>query len=194
MSTLLAEQITAIATTALAVFAIATTFVAGMAFSKQSQEVTLLARQLDEQKKLGERQAAVLELQVKELAESLEERRVNRVQQRRSQAARVFMWEDRQYAGNVVTYVKNASMQPIYDAEVVWYTGPAVTGTETFNKPMMPGDERASTPMLSGVDVEDSATVHSVLWFRDAANIYWTARPDGVVEEVPVGKEPPRAT
>jgi hypothetical protein len=196
MSLLLSTQITAVATAVLAAFAIATTFVAGMAFRKQSKEVVLLGIQLDEQRQLGDRQATVLELQARELAESLKERQVNREQQHRAQATRIFIWEDRQVSGNVTAHVKNASVLPIYDVEVAWYNAFTVLGKDTFERPMMPNDDSYSTPLLvqtSEAHTEDVAAVHSDLWFRDAAGTSWRARPDGIVEEVPPGKEPPRA-
>ena len=198
MSLLLSTQVTAVATAVLAAFAILTAVVAWMAFRKQAQEVTLLQVQLREQEELAERQAAVLELQTKELAGSVEERRINREQRHRAQAARVFIWHDRQFANIVIAYIKNASEQPIYDVEIAWYVGSTIYGTEPVEQPLMPGEQRNTNPNMSVAsdksvrDVEDIATLRAELWFRDAAGTSWRARPDGIVEEVPHGIEPPK--
>jgi hypothetical protein len=193
MSDLFSTQLTAVATTALAVFAIITATVAALAFRKQSQEINLLREQLRDQKELGERQARVLELQNKELVESLEERKLNREQRYREQATRIFIWEERRYSGMVIAHVKNTSAQPIYDVEVSWSAGFKVCGTYTFDQPLLPGDEKVSNSAqdVSVPETMDPATLGADLWFRDAAGTSWRARPDGIVEEVPPGKEPP---
>src|ERR1700722_4839893 len=102
MSEILAEQLTAVATVVLAVFAIVTAVLAGLAFLKQSREVRAVERQvtdgqevaqqqagllrgqtgqlegltaqLEDQRKASTAQAEVLGLQAAELRESLKER------------------------------------------------------------------------------------------------------------------------
>jgi hypothetical protein len=114
MSLLVATQITAAATAVLALFAIVTALFAFLAFRKQSAEVGILGKQLedqqtltrqeaellkvqskqldlqswqfDEQGKVNTAQARVLGLQAEELRKSLDERR-------RAQASRVFIWQ-----------------------------------------------------------------------------------------------------
>jgi hypothetical protein len=193
MSLLFSTQLTAVATAVLGVFAIITAAVAALAFRKQSQEITLLQVQLRDQKEFDERQAGVLELQAKELAESLEERKLNRVQKNREQATHIFVWEDQNYSGMMIAHAKNASAQPIYDVEVSWCLGLTVYGTHRFDQPLLPGDERVSNSAqdASAPENVDPATLSADLWFRDAAGTSWRARPDGIVEEVPPGKEPP---
>src|SRR5712692_9860969 len=123
MSLIFATQLTAIATAALAVFAIVTAFYARQAFRRQSQEVAAIERQvtdqqeltkqqaellkvqsgqlelqrqqLDDQRQANARQAEVLELQVSELRESLAERKREAELRHRDQAARVFISETR---------------------------------------------------------------------------------------------------
>ena len=178
---------TALATVALAIFAVLTSIVAGLAFRKQSQEVALLRVQLKDQEKLSESQAEVLTLQAKELAESLEERKLNREQQHRAQATLVFIWEDRQWAGQVLAHVKNSSEQPIYDVRIIWYVESTECGYYLLDEPLMPDEERVSNPRLDAPETdnaEDLATVNAVLSFRDAAGTTWKAHPDGIIQEV----------
>ena len=193
MSLLFSTQLTAVATAVLGVFAIITATVAALAFRKQSQEITLLQVQLRDQEELGERQAGVLELQAKELAESLEERKLNRMQKYQGASYSYIHLGDRNYSGMVMAHAKNASAQPIYDVEVNWSLGFMVYGTHRFDQPLLPGDESVSNSAqdASAPENVDPATLSADLWFRDAAGTSWCARPDGIVEEVPPGKEPP---
>jgi hypothetical protein len=99
----LSGEITAIATTVLAVFAIITAWYARKAFLKQSQEVRDQAemlqvqaerletyrKQVDEQHKINATYGGVLELQAREIRASLEERKHAAEEERRSQAAKV---------------------------------------------------------------------------------------------------------
>ena len=119
MSLIFATQLTAVATAALAVFAIVTASYARSAFRKQSEEVRaierqvrdqeeltrqqaellkiqsgqleLQRRQLDDQLQANARQADVLELQATELRESLGQRKRDAEEQRRAQASKVFI-------------------------------------------------------------------------------------------------------
>jgi hypothetical protein len=121
MSVDLSAEITAIATAALAVFAIVTAFYARQAFRKQSQEVSAIERQvkdqqeltrqqaellkvqsgqlelqreqLDDQRKANAGQAEVLKLQADELRESLAARQRAAEEQRKAQASKVFIEE-----------------------------------------------------------------------------------------------------
>jgi hypothetical protein len=123
MSLIFATQLTAVATTALAAFAIVTAVLAGLAFRKQSREVRAIERQvkdqeeltgqqarlleiqsgqlelqrqqLDEQRQVDAKQAAVLELQADELRQSLAQREREAEQRHRAQASRVFITQER---------------------------------------------------------------------------------------------------
>jgi hypothetical protein len=123
MSLIFATQLTAVATTVLAAFAIATAWYARCAFLKQSQEVSAIERQVkdqealteqqarllevqssqlelqrqqfDEQRQVNARQAEILELQANELRESLAERMREAEQRHRAQASRVFITQER---------------------------------------------------------------------------------------------------
>jgi uncharacterized membrane protein YraQ (UPF0718 family) len=86
VSEIFAEQFTAVANAVLAVFAIITAVLAGLAFRKQAREVRdqaemlrIQAQQLDEQRKINE-------LQAEDLRESLRERRRSRQSAERAQA------------------------------------------------------------------------------------------------------------
>lgn len=99
MSEIFAEQLTAVANIVLAAFAIVTAALAGLAFRKQSREVSdqaamleLQRRQLAEQEKTSAKQAEVLELQGRELRESIDERKREAEDKSRAQAAQVTAW------------------------------------------------------------------------------------------------------
>ncbi len=122
MSLIFATQLTAVATAALAVFAIVTALFALLAFRKQSEEVRAIEQQvtdqqeltrqqaellkvqsgqlelqrhqLDDQREANARQAEVLELQAAELRESLKERSAEVNRRRKAQAAQVFFTEE----------------------------------------------------------------------------------------------------
>ena len=122
MSEIFAQQLAAVATAVLALFAIVTAWYARRAVLKQAQEVRAiesqvadgqeltrqqgelikietgqldaLRGQLEEQQKASAAQAEVLELQAAELRESLAERTRQAEQVRRAQAARVFLTEE----------------------------------------------------------------------------------------------------
>jgi cbb3-type cytochrome oxidase subunit 3 len=127
MSSDLSAEITAIATAALAAFAIFTTVFAILAFRKQSKEVSdqaamlkVQSDQLEEQRKVNAEQTRVLALQVKELGESLEERRREALERRSSQASQVFVREERYTyhavgkppEKDITVYVRNTSKPP----------------------------------------------------------------------------------
>jgi hypothetical protein len=141
-------QVTAIATAAPASFAIITDVFAVLAFRKQSAEIRVLGRQLEDQQavtgqqakllevqsaqldvqrqqledqcKINEKQAEVAELQAQELRESLDERKRDREQRRRDQATRVFS-STGTVPGEPKQYfieVMNASDRPVYNLTV----------------------------------------------------------------------------
>ena len=135
MSSDLYGEITAIATTVLAVFAILTGIYAIRAFRKQSQEVRAIEQQvtdqreltrqqgeilkvqsgqlelqrtqLDEQRQVNARQAEVLALQADDLRESLAGRKREADLRHRDQASRVFIAEE--------TYDTNPEGRPATD-------------------------------------------------------------------------------
>jgi hypothetical protein len=132
MSLIFATQLTAVATAVLAGFAIITAIVAGLAFRKQSQEVSaieqqvkdardlaskqadllqiqsgqldLQRQQLEDQRNANARQAEILGLQATELRESLQDRKREAAERRQSQAARVLLTETRH------PYISNPSV------------------------------------------------------------------------------------
>lgn len=67
MSLLIATQITAVATAVLAIGAIVTAILAGMAFGKQAREVGLIEKQLDDQRMLTAQQVKAIALQADQL-------------------------------------------------------------------------------------------------------------------------------
>lgn len=135
---LAATWFTAIATGILAIFAVVTAWYARKAFREQSEEVRTLKAQLEDQEGLNAKQTPVLELQAKELQESIEERRRDRAEKERRQAIQVAAWmlvEQEDERGRhevdlddfsafddasmrVYGIVQNASDEPIWDVIV----------------------------------------------------------------------------
>lgn len=181
MSLAAAAQWTAVATAVLAVFAIVTAVFAFLAFRKQSAEVATLQQQFDDQRKVNK-------LQARELQESLAQRKREADERHRAQASRVFIWValDPAYSDPIATaHLKNSSDQPIYDLDISWRPG----GSREFDQPLMPGEEL--TDRIPVPDGADPAWYSADAYFRDATGTSWRARPDGIVEEVPPGKDPP---
>lgn len=143
MSLVVATQVSAVATAVLAAFAIVTAVFAILAFRKQSAEVATLqgqARdqseqlglqrtQLDEQRKINEKQTSVLELQAQELRESLDERKREAEQRHQGQAARVTAWLDLAQSSDpdlaaragFGAYIRNASDLPVFDVRAFFF-------------------------------------------------------------------------
>lgn len=94
MSLIFATQLSAVATVALAVLALATAILAGLALRKQSREVAILVEE-------NTRQAA---------------------ERRRTQAARVFIGVPYDPPRLVSPYARNASDFPVFGAQF-WYSG-----------------------------------------------------------------------
>jgi hypothetical protein len=154
------------------------------------------------QQEINRQQAAVLELQAKDLAESLAERQQDREQRRQAQAARVFILQEvippESRVANVYVETKdgeplrplvaarvhNKSDQPIYDAEVLWRRGSASWG-EPNPEPLpviMPDSEvQTSREFPEDTNFDRSG---AIVRFRDAAGVRWVRRPDGVLSEV----------
>jgi hypothetical protein len=219
--------------------AVITAFFAILAFRKQSEEVSTLERQAQDQQELtrqqGEllkiqseqldlqrkqveeqravigKQTDVLVLQAQELKASIEQRVRETAERHRAQAVRVFMWEERldrdpdmdqatQSARGerptpvVVAHVRNASDQPIYDLRFSWHRGTAPQRQGEAMVPLMPGrDAYATCPVPEDLPENNRGLFGAVAFFRDAAGIFWRARPDGQLDEIPPGQEPPHS-
>lgn len=233
MSLLTANQVTAVATAVLAVFAIVTAIFAAAAFFKQREEVRMLQKeakdqetligqqgellkvqagqldvqrqQLDDQRAINEKQAEVAALQAQELRESLDERKRDADARRRAQASRVFIHEERLDADPgilqasraargeqpqpvVIAHVMNSSEQPVYNVTISWHLGTQPKGPR-YLPPLMPGDEdKDMQPVPPGAPPDKFG---AVAFFRDAAGVTWRTRPDGQLDEIPPGQEPP---
>ena len=145
-------------------------------------------------------------LQAQELRESLDERKREAEERRRAQASRVFIHEERldadprvsqaeravrrgQLQPVVVAYVMNTSQQPVYNVLISWHLGTDPKGQYPL-MPLMPGAEDKDTrPVPPDAKPE---MFGAVAFFRDASGVTWRTRPDGQLDEVPVGQEPPR--
>jgi hypothetical protein len=179
--------------------AIITAVFAILAFRKQSAEVATLQRQSDDQRKVNQGQAGVLELQARELQESLDERRREADERRSAQTRLVYVWEERathhemgKSPVDVVTaHVQNTSEQPVYDLRFSWRDDQVPVGPTTRTMPLMPGE--ADDDQRPSPDGAEPATFGAVVNFRDRAGRWWRARPDGQVESLPPGAEPPHS-
>jgi hypothetical protein len=169
--------------------------------------------QLDQQRKLNEKQTVVLELQANELKESREEREREAEQRKKAQAAKVFVKQansvyipddlseisetfDETDAWTDITKaeaeggwqvaeitVVNTSDQPVYDPKLRWHRGSTGHG--------FPNPEPIETIMPSGeikrvrrFPLDTNMDVSgAILMFRDAAGVRWIRRPDGGLAE-----------
>src|SRR5690349_12417551 len=120
MSEIFAEQFTAGANAVLAVFAIVTAVLAGLAYRAQY-------RQLKDQLQESKRQSA---------------------ERRSAQAVMVYMWETRsrttrlngEVQGTVYAFARNTSDQPVYDLRFRWHNGDRSLDEELLGEPLRPGD------------------------------------------------------
>ena len=210
MSVELSGEITAIATAALAVFAIVTAWYARRAFLKQSQEVSdqtrmleiqagqleQQRRQFNEQREVNEKQTKVLELQARELRKSLTEREREAARRVRAQAALVFLTEDR-FAGrkagpldskppSLTATVVNSSNQPIYEVDVYWRRGSDLHGELNPERlgTILPGQSASSTRKYPPDADPDQCGAE--LTFRDSDGIVFLRRPDGYLTDLVV--------
>jgi hypothetical protein len=203
-TTAISTVVLAVATIVLAAFAIVTAYYASKAFRAQSKEVKDQARmlkvqskRLDEERMVNEEHIRVLNLQARELEESLAERKREREQRHRDQASRVFITQERHRTAPrgyeeredvepfVAVTVVNSSEQPIYNAELRWHIGTADHGEQPNPEPLgtiMPGPD-GITRMRTfpyGVDLSNSG---AVVRFTDATGVRWLRRPDGYLNE-----------
>jgi hypothetical protein len=133
--------------------------------------------------------------QIKEQQQVLAREAVDR---RRTQASRVFIWEERgqdnrltqaQVAsgavrGEVVTaHVKNTSDQPVYSLEIRWYQHGSANYLESAapETVLMPGRETEASHFLPQ---EDANQFGATLRFLDANQVRWNRYPDGQLFEV----------
>ena len=205
MSLIFATQLTAVATAALAVFAIITAIFAFLAYRKQSREVAAIEQQVKDQQELTQQQAGLLEIQGRQL--DLQQRQFDQQagERRRAQASRVFMWTEfgvysratkaQRASGDgqleaVTVHIKNTSEQPVYDVVIGWHKGTAPWGEPDEIPGLLPDEQEHRTHTL---DPDLPSTVDRTLFgaavrFRDAAGAHWLLRPGGqLTEEQPSG-------
>lgn len=185
MSAIAAAQWTAVATIVLAVFAVIGAGFAVAAFRAQGQQVSALKDQVKAQQDLNEKQTPVLELQARELRESLEQRIREAEARRRAQASHVFLGLE-PVGLNMPTgrtaHIANDSNEPIYDAQVRWHRGTAADGSDEPVPMVLPHEEvHATHGFPPDTNMEYAG---AVLVFRDAAGITWRRRLDGTLTEL----------
>jgi|ERR1039457_2927237 hypothetical protein len=128
MSLLLATQITAIATAALAAFAIVTAIFALLAFGKQSDLLNIQRDQFKDQREVNIEQIRVLKIEAKELQASLDQRKEDAESRRRAQANKVAAWfsaKESSKAGGPFhlwgAFIRNDSDLPILNVRVFFH-------------------------------------------------------------------------
>jgi hypothetical protein len=205
-SSLLATQITAIATAVLALFAIITAGFAMAAYRKQSGQLGVAQTQLEDQRQTNEKLSKAAEPQAQDLSESIEQRKSDADVRHRAQASRVFIWEDRvssdprvsqaQSAASgrpprpvAVARVSNTSQQPVYEVFVSWHHGSALVNRWP-RRPLMP--DGVDEVVQEIPETVNPKTFGAVLNFRDASGTYWRTSPEGVLDEIPPGQAPDR--
>ena len=182
MSSDLSGEITAVATAVLALFAVITAVLAGLAFRKQAREVGAVERQL--------------ELQRQQFADQLAERH-------RAQAAHIFIWNVRDipraegtnlvnHVERVVAHVKNSSEQPIYGLCVDWREPSLWEGRHELEV-LMPDGQQEFRVEFPQVDDHPASQLRLLLTalndigpplhFRDAAGAYWCLHNKGQLTE-----------
>lgn len=182
---LAATWVLAIATMVLALGAIGTVRYAKKAFKDQKQ--------------LNARQTEVLDLQQKDLHESLKQRQV-------AQAALIYVTND-YFSGRshgseeiatgliaspptVTAAVYNASPQPIYDVRIMWADARDLreAGDHDSLDTIRPGEQRMAKKELPPGSRSDVAI--PVVYFRDAVGRRWTLLQDGYLNLIKPGKRP----
>jgi hypothetical protein len=207
MSADLSGEISAVATTVLALFAILTAILAYLAFRKQSREVRAIeqqvtdqqevtkqqgeliqiqSEQLAEQRKLNEEQITIFGLQAEELRESLNERKREAVERRRAQAAQVSIMlkvsgKSREGGPEIEATVTNASerQQPIYNVKLYWHRD-----RDGYGEPnpeligtVLNWERETRRREFPPGTNPDNCGV--ILIFRDALRTDWIKTPDG---------------
>jgi hypothetical protein len=174
------------------------------AYSQQVEQVRLQKEQLADQRKINAEQTNVLKLQAVELKESLATRKRESDERRRAQAHHVYVWEEREVSylegdgkpvNTVTISARNTSEQPIYDVTFSWHkntpSGTVLIKKKTGSRPLMPGNNRFETEVVpDGVSPREFG---AVVIFRDRAELWWRARPDGTLDELQSGEEPPHS-
>lgn len=176
----------------LLVGAIITAWYARKAFKAQSKELVELQAEGADQRKVNERQIAVLELQHRELEASLKQREADAAAARSAQASKIYVWTEEQQAGNrrtsaglgffvsglpeeiisagpsVAVYVTNMSSGPIYD--VVVRTD---HGADDHLSRLLPG--------AFAVFYKPPEAARAVSDFRDANLALWSRETSGLL-------------
>lgn len=150
----------------------------------QAGQLEVLRGQLEAQREATTAQGEVLSLQASDLRESLEERKREAERRHRAQAASVFISQQVMLPGSYYqstsfngpaakVQVRNASGQPIYDAELVWRRGSASWGDPNPEPlgTLMPGADETQVreyPPDTNMDVSGA-----ILRFTDAAGVKW---------------------
>lgn len=171
MSDIFAAQLTAVANAVLAVFAIVTAVLAGLAFREQSREVSDQAEMLRQATADRERESA---------------------ERRRARALEVYVYRQAvspQYDLDpylVSARVFNTSRQPVYDLQFRWHVDDEPVGIGLWREHLAPGAD--TEEVFECRDVRPGL-VDVRVTFRDRAGVWWSMwGQGGRLEEIP---EPP---
>lgn len=204
MSQNISGELTAIATAVLALFAFTTAILAGLAFWKQSREVSAIERQVNDQEELTRQQAALLKIQGRQLELQQKQFDQQADERRRAQASRVFIWTEHgsdpratddhtateePAPFGLIAHIRNTSEQPIYELTIDWGPEkPSSMEDERFPV-LMPGDQKdLFQPWPDEIDPARDPwflKLAPIARFRDAAGLRWGLTEDGQLDENP---------
>jgi len=157
MSLLVATQITAVATAVLAIGAIVTAILAGLAFRKQAQEVQLLGRQIEDQQILSAQQGQAIALQSEQLA--LNRKQLAEQQRDLSQRARIL---ERQQANAIDL--------------VVWPTGFFPDAPNVCTAMISNGSDRPIREVRCRIELGEKRDPHFMTWLGVRIDHDWEKR------------------
>jgi hypothetical protein len=194
---LAAAWVTAIATAGLLVGAIVTAWYAIRTFTIQASQLKLLEVQRRDDQALTRQQIAVLELQGRQIRQSLAEREAQAARDRAAQAQHIMVWQSRDRVGSepggpywvVVAHVENRSEEPVTEVQFEWHRSKARFGVGKAREVGLEAGEQ-DTDTTRAAALEDG---YAAVCFRDANGVRWRrSAVSGELEQLPSVDEAPR--
>jgi hypothetical protein len=181
MSTILATQLTAIGTLALAVLALAAAIAATGAWAVQARQLRVARAEFAGQMRVNAKQTEVLDLQAQELAASLQERKAEAERRQRELAEAVNVWIDSTGVGRM----KNTGTRAVRDVTSWWGSAGGGRGDDQDLVTLLPPAEtKAFRP-----NVDLSEDPWCIVKFRTAMERWWYAGSDGFLVPILTAEE-----
>ncbi len=166
-----------------------------LAYRAQAASLNTQRQQLTDQRDANRKQAEALDLQAKEIRQSLDRLRQEREERRRAQAKQVLVKVTRDDTmdfdrpGHPVirkmeAVVTNTSRMPVYDGYVVWQKGTERLDDPDLFETLQPGETVTSRRKvdLFGEEMTHSKLIEAAVAFSDAEGVRWRAESNGVLE------------